>query len=295
MKNLDIDMDDANHTQVITTLAIQTSFIVGLLNIAMGLSRLGFVTAFLSQAVISGFISGAAVIILLSQLKHILGIKAEGGNVGTLVASILENIHNFNDRAFWMGTFSLLSLFLIKNLSTMLPNQKWLKAIGPIIITVVSIFVTWRFHLDKDGLPIVSYIPKGLPDITVGLLFPITYFWTMIMTAASISIIGFIESIAIVKSLSMKNNYDVDSSKELVGIGMSNFIGSIFQAYPSTGSFSRSAVNNDAGAQSSISAMFSSMLVGFVLLFLTDVFEYMVSTYLSTHPSSVYNSISIIL
>jgi sulfate transporter 4 len=276
MKNLGIGMEDTNYTQVITTLAIQTSFIVGILNVAMGLFRLGFVTAFLSHAVISGFISGAAVIIFLSQLKHILGIKAEGGNVVITMSSLLKNIHKFNDNAFLMGTFSLILLLLIKKLSTMLPTQKWLKAVGPIFITAVSIVITWQFHLDKLGLPIVSYIPKGLPDVTAGLLFPMNQYGNMIMTAVSISIIGFIESIAIVKSLSLKNNYDVDSSLELVGLGMSNLIGSIFQAYPSTGSFSRSAVNNDAGAQSPVSAMVSSMLVGFVLLFLTDVFQYMV-------------------
>ncbi len=96
-------------------------------------------------------------------------------------------------------------------------------------------------------------------------------------TALSITIIGFIESIAIVKSLAAKHKYEVDASTELIGLGVANFVGAMFQAFPVTGSFGRSAVNDQSGAQSGVSGMVTALLVGMVLLFLTDVFEYMVS------------------
>ena len=175
-----------------------------------------------------------------------------------------------------MGSFSLVALLLIKQLSKKFPKQKWLKAIGPIFVTVVTIAVTWGFNLGQRGLPIVASIPAGFPKFTAGLWFPIDKFGDMIFTAASITIIGLMESTAIAKSLAAKNNYEVDSSKELIGLGMSNFVGAMFQAYPSTGSFSRSAVNNDSGAQSGVSGIVTAFSVGLVLLLLTDVFEYMV-------------------
>jgi sulfate transporter 4 len=277
MAKLGISSDDDNYMEVLTTLAIQTSFVVGLLNIGMGLFRLGFVTVFLSHAVISGFISGAALISGMSQLKHILGIKANGDNVEKIIESICENIGGFNYKSFLMGSFSLVALLLIKPLSKKFPTQKWLKAIGPIFITVVTIAITWGFNLDKQGLPIIASIPAGFPNFTAGLWFPMDKFGDMITTSVSITIIGFMESIVIAKSLAAKHNYEVDSSMELIGLGMSNFVGSMFQAYPSAGSFSRSAVNNDSGAQSGVSGIVTAFLVGLVLLFLTDVFEYLVS------------------
>ena len=277
-----ISKTDPTYYAVRTTLAIQTSLLVGVLNIVMGLVRLGFVTIFMSHAVISGFISGASVIIAMSQVKGILGTKSEGDNVQKLVASIIESIGSFNYKTFLMGTSSIAALLLFKQASKKYPKQKWLKAIGPIFVTAITILVTWGFNLSENGIPIVKSIPSGFPAFTVGRWTPIKDFGGVLTTALSITIIGFMESIAIAKSLAAKHKYELDSSTELIGLGVANFVGSMFQAYPVTGSFSRSAVNDQSGAQSGVSGMVTAALVGFVLLLLTDVFEYLVSLPLST-------------
>ncbi len=276
MAKLGITKDNPNYYEVRTTLAIQSSLLVGVLNMVMGLVRLGFVTIFMSHAVISGFISGAALIIGMSQLKHILGVKADGDNVQKIIASILQDIGNFNYKTFLMGSFSIAALFLLKHASKTFPKQKWLRAIGPIFVTTVTILVTWGFNLSARGIPIVKFIPQGFPDFTVGRWTPIQDFGGVLQTALTITIIGFIETIAIAKSLAAKHKYELDSSAELIGLGAANFVGAMFQAYPVTGSFSRSAVNDQSGARSGVSGVFTAALVGIVLLFLTDVFAFMV-------------------
>ena len=287
MSHMGISVDDPNYLSVRTTLAIQISLLVGVFNIVMGILRLGFVTIFLSHAVISGFISGATVIIAMAQLKNILGVNANGDTVQTILASIIKDIGNFNYNSFLMGTSSIAALLLFKQASKKYPKQKWLRAIGPLFVTTVTILVTWGFNLSKV-LPIVKSIPSGFPSFTVGLWSPFADFGRIATTAISITIIGFMESIAIAKSLAAKHKYELDSSTELIGLGVANFVGSMFQAYPVTGSFSRSAVNDQSGAQSGISGVVSATLVGLTLLFLTRVFEYMVSVICLSNTSQKY-------
>lgn len=275
MDKLGIPKDADNYVQVYTTLAIQTSFLVGVLNLIMGLLRLGFVTIFMSHAVISGFISGASIIIGLSQLKGILGVNADGDNVEKILANVFQSLNKFNYKSFLMGSFSLAALIILKEISKRLPQYKWLRAIGPIFVTVVTISVTYGFNLGANGIPTVSYIPQGFPDFTVGLWFPMADFGALMQTAVAITIIGFMESIAIAKQLAAKHKYEIESSMELIGLGVANIVASMSQAYPVTGSFSRSAVNSASGAQSGVSGIVTAFLVGIVLLLLTDVFEYM--------------------
>ena len=144
-----------------------------------------------------------------------------------------------------------------------------------LFVTVVSILITWGFDID---IPIVSSIPAGLPPVTINewVLDDVN---DLVAPVISIAIVGFMESIAIAKQLASKHKYEIDSSQELIGLGMSNFIGAMFGAYPITGSFSRSAVNNDSGAMSGISAICTALLVGLILLFLTPVFEQLVSSF----------------
>ena len=123
---------------------------------------------------------------------------------------------------------------------------------------------------------IINFIPKGLPSFSGSRLFPMDNGSQLTLTVVSIVLVGFMESIAIAKQLAQKHNYELDSSMELVGLGMANLSAGLFGGYPVTGSFSRSAVNNACGAQSGISALVTATLVMMVLLFLTSVFELLV-------------------
>lgn len=277
MTKLGIAPDDPNYTKVYTTLAVQVAFLVGVLNILMGILRLGFVTIFLSHAVVSGFTTGAAVIIGVSQVKHILGVDAHGETLHEVLKHIFADIESFNYKTFLMGSASVIALVALKHAGKKYPKFKWARAVGPLLVTAISIIVTWACDLSEKGIPIVNTIPKGFPEFTGDIWFPMTDAGPLFQISLSVTIIGFMESIAIAKQLASKHNYELDSSTELIGLGMANLVGAMFQAYPVTGSFSRSAVNNDSGAQSGVSGMVTASLVGLVLLFLTSIFEQMVS------------------
>jgi sulfate transporter 4 len=195
-----------------------------------------------------------------------------------LLKNIFANIEKFNWKTFLLGTGSILVLVGLKEFAARVPRFKWVRAIGPLFVTVVGIILQVAFDLEAHGIPIVGDIPKGLPSVTVDILFPLEYAKDMFVVVFTIVMIGFMESIAIAKKLANKHNYQVDSSLELVGLGMANLMSGLFSGYPVVGSFSRSAVNNEAGAKSGISGIVTATLVGFVLLFLTAVFESLVRT-----------------
>lgn len=270
----DLPQDDPNYEREYQTLAIQTSFLVGVAYLIMGVFRLGFVTIFLSHAVISGFTTGAAVIIGMSQLKHVFGYDVPNSKVlYELVGNLIKDIDGFNYKTFLLGTCSVLMLVAMKHFGKTVPKLKWMRPLGPLTVTVVSIVLTYTLDLEAQGIPIVGHIPKGLPTFTTDEWTPISRLDQLWVVVVSITIVGFMESIAIAKQLASKHKYELDSSLELFGLGMANFLGAMFHCYPITGSFSRSAVNNDSGAQSGISGMVTATLVGITLLLLTPIFE----------------------
>ncbi len=279
-----------NYDQIYATMAIQTTFLVGIVYILMGVFQLGFITIFLSHAVVSGFTSAAAIIIGLSQIKYVFGYSIPSDKaLHKMIGNIFADIEKFNWKTFLLGTLSVFFLIGLKKLAQRYPSKfKWARAAGPLMITIITIALQATIDLESKGIPIVGYIPKGLPSFTGGTAVAIDNFGQLAVLVLSIVIVGFMESIAIAKQLATKNNYEIDASKELVGLGMANLTAGLFSGYPLTGSFSRSAVNNDAGAKSGISAIVTATLVGLTLLFLTPVFELLVSNTMKNEESESY-------
>ena len=262
-------------------LAIQTSFLVGCMYILMGVLKLGFITIFLSHAVISGFTSAAAILIGLSQIKYILGYDIPSDkSLHKILYNIFRNIGNFDYKTFLLGMSCLGTLlgmkFLAKKYDTH-PVWKWSRAAAPLVVTVATILLALGIDFEAEGIKTIQDIPSGFPKFTGGLAVDIQNFGDLAILVISIVVVGFMESIAIAKQLASKHNYEIDSSKELIGLGMANLSAGLFGGYPITGSFSRSAVNNEAGAKSGISSIVTATLVALVLLFMTPVFELLVS------------------
>jgi hypothetical protein len=179
--------DSAEYVARYTTLAIQSSFLAGLILLAMGIFRMGFVTQFLSRSLISGFTSGAAVIIAVSQIKYIFGYNIPSSDkLYELIASLIQNISQFNWKTFVMGSLSILVMVSIKHMSEKFPKFKWIKAIGPLLVSVVAIVLVVTLNLDERGIPLVETIPKGLPSMTVDLWTPLsTQLWVGTLESAS--------------------------------------------------------------------------------------------------------------
>jgi SulP family sulfate permease len=248
--------------------AILLAFIMGVLQVVFGMFKLGFLVNFLSRPVISGFTSAAALIIALSQLKNLLGINLQGGNkIHELLIDVYNHITEINWVTFGIGVISILILIFFNRLTKKIP--------AALVLVVIGIVVVKFFNLNEIGVKIIGEIPKGLPAFRMP-NFNMEVMLNLFPIALTLSFIAFLEAISVAKAIELKHtNYKVIPNQELIAIGMGNIIGSFFQTYPATGGLSRSAVNNQVGAKTPMSAIISSVIVGVTLLFLTPIFFYL--------------------
>lgn len=260
-----------------TQLAILLSMVVGVIQIVSCFLRLGFIVSFLGHAVISGFTSAAAVIIGLSQFKYMLGFDIPKSEVVyETIWNIASNLDKTKPMTFALGVFWFIALFLNKKLAGKYKRLSILGAMGPLISCVVGILLLWGATPLREEFK-VAYVG----DIKDG-IFPLTIdkwhledLGKVLPTAITVTLIGFMESIAISKNLAAKHGYEVEAGQELLALGMSNFLGAMFSCYPVTGSFSRSAVNNATGARSQCAGFVTGLVMLCVLLFLTPLFHYL--------------------
>lgn len=249
-------------------MALLLSFIVGLFQLSLGLLRMGFLVNFMSKPVISGFTSAAALIIMVSQLKHLLGTEIANNNkFHLLVVTALQNLGGINFYDFAIGLVGILIIIFFK---------KWFKRFPAILLVVVlSTLVVYLFDLEVKHVKVVGAVPAGLPSFQMHNITwdKISQIWPIALTLA---FLGYLEAISIGKAFEEKNKEEtIDPNQELVALGSANIIGSFFQAYPVTSSFSRSAINYVAGAKSTIASVVSVFLVVLTLLFLTPLFYYL--------------------
>ncbi len=253
--------------------AISLSMLVGGIQIFFGMLRLGFLTNFLSKPVISGFTSAAAIIIALSQLKHLLGIKIPNGNRLYIAAGhITSNIMQTKLLPFAMGVLAIGLLLLCKRFSRKIP--------GALIVVLLGIVATYLFQW-HDQLGIVGEIPQGLPKFAMPIL-DFSKIIRLLPVAVTLAFLGYTEAFSIGKSVEEKQGtYQIVPNQELLALGFANVLGSLFQSYPSAASFSRTAINHEAKARTGVSSLVSVILVALTLLFLTPLFYYLPSTVLA--------------
>ena len=248
--------------------AVFLAFFVGIIQVILGVLKLGFLANFLSKPVLNGFTSAAALIIGLSQLKHMLRVDMQQTNKIHILFQ--EVILNFSETHFLSLGLGLVGIILIKVF------QKINKKIPAILIvvslgTIVMYFTQW--HL--QGIKIVGEIPVGLPKIGMPKLDK-QLIMDLFPVAITLAVVGFTEAISIAKAIEEKHtDYQVDPNQELIAVGSGNIIGSFVQSYPTTASFSRSAIQDQGGAKSGIASLFSAALVLLTLLFLTPLFYYL--------------------
>ncbi|PSC69015.1 sulfate transporter [Micractinium conductrix] len=270
--------------------AVQVAFIAGCLYTAVGVFRMGWITYFLSSATISGFMSGASVIIAMSQVKYILGLKLPRSDTlqGNLEA-IFDNIAKFQWREFCMGMAFIFLLLSFTYLSRTYKRLHFLKALGPLSVCIISIALMnifdWYVPVlppgktnPADAKPLIKpigKIPKGLPDFTAAWWLPLYDVGAQILLAVIICLIDICESIAIAKALARVNKYQLNYTQELRGLGIANIAGAMFNCYTTTGSFSRSAVNNSVGAKTPLANFSTGITILITLLWITPVFTNM--------------------
>lgn len=243
------------------------ALMVGAIQLLLGLCRLGFIVHFLSHAVISGFTSAAAIVIGLSQLKHLLGVNlATHQYTHQLIWEVIQRITEIHLYTFAIGVGSILLLVVIKRVAPRFP--------APILVVIFSIALVSVWDLNKQGVSIVGDVPQGLPGFSIP-AFNIESVSVLLPTALTIAFVGFMESIAVAKAIATKEKTKVDADHELRGLGLANIIGSFFSSMPVTGGFSRTAVNYQAGAKSVLASLISAVLIIITLLYLTPLFYYL--------------------
>jgi SulP family sulfate permease len=262
--------------------AVALALISGLLLIAMGLLRLGFLANFLSHPVISGFITASGIQIAVGQLAPVLGIKAHGESFVDLVKSMVPNLGQINPYTAVIGFASLAFLFWVRRgLKSLLRKfglgeraADILAKVGPVVAIAVTTAAVWGLGLAEHGVKIVGTVPQGLPRLApppfeMGL-------WTKILVPALlISIVGYVESISVALTLAAKRRQRIDPDQELIALGASNIGAAVSGGFPVTGGFSRSVVNFDAGAETPAAGAFTAVGIALATLFLTPLLFYL--------------------
>jgi SulP family sulfate permease len=254
-------------------LAIMTAMGVGIFQLMMGVFRMGFLVNFLSHPVLSGFTSAAALIIGGSQLKNLLGIDIARTNyVHEILISAFQKIGEIDPFTAAIGIGSIATIILFR---------KWKKTFPSALVVVgLGTLVTYAFGLNESGVSIVGDIPKGLPGFELTSM-SWTDFELIFPTILVISLVGYMESIAVAKAIANKHGDKVDPNQELIGLGVANIGGALFQSYPTTGGFSRTAVNDQAGSKTGMASIISAIIIALTVLFLTPLFYYLPSAVLA--------------
>ena len=256
------------------TLAILLAFMIGVIQFGMGILRLGFLVNFLSHPVITGFTSAAAIIIGLSQLQHLLGISLPRTNqIHEILYYAIQNINNVNIPSLLLGITGIAGIMILKKWKKTFPSQ--------LLIVAIGIIAVWLFGLHEKGVRIIGQVPEGLPSFSIPAIDTGTM-QSLLPIALAIALVSFMESIAVAKAMVHRHrDYTLDSNQELIGLGAANIGGSFFQSFPVTGGFSRTAVNDQAGAKTGLSSIISAGLIGITLLFLTPLFTYLPTSILA--------------
>jgi SulP family sulfate permease len=258
--------------------ALVLALLSGLILTGMGLLRLGFLANLLSHPVVSGFITASGVLIAVSQMKHILGVRSSGEALPEMLAGLFANLGGANVPTVAIGGSALLFLFWVrKGLKPLLVrlglasrSAGLLSRTGPVVAVVTATGLVAAFGLDGRGVATVGAIPTGLPPIAVPLFDP--GLWSaLLVPALLISVIGFVESVSVAQTLAAKRRQRIDPDQELIGLGASNIAAAFSGGYPVTGGFARSAVNFDAGAETPAAGAFTAVGIGLALLFVTPL------------------------
>ncbi|XP_057711296.1 prestin isoform X2 [Corythoichthys intestinalis] len=255
--------------------AVALTTLVGIIQILLGILRFGFVAIYLTEPLVRGFTTAAAVHVVVSQLKYLLGVKTKrfSGPLSVIfsVQAVLSKITSTNIATLILGLVCLVFLYGVKDL-----NQRFKKKIpipipGEIIVVIVSTGVSYGMKLAGDyNVDVVGDIPTGLktpaaPDFLL--------FSSLVTDAFAIAIVGFSMGISLAKIFALKHNYSVDSNQELIALGLCNFISSFFQTFTITCSMSRSLVQESTGGKTQVAGLLGSLLVLLVIVAIGFVFE----------------------
>ena len=232
----------------------------GAMLLLAGLLRLGFISDFLSAPVLSGFTSGAALIIISSQLPKVFGIEVDGDAFFETVWGVLTSLGETNGPTLALAAAAMLLLLVM---------QRWLSILpASLIVVALGILAVVAFDLTEEGVAVVGEIPAGLPGLVVPDLGGMT---SIFGASAAVALLVYVETIAVSREFSAKYGYPIDPNQELIASGTANIGAGLFQGFPVDGSFSQSSLNDTAGARTQLAGVVTALAVAAVLVALTGL------------------------
>ena len=250
------------------TLVLTLALLVGVMQLAMGMARLGALVNFISHTVIVGFTAGAGLLIIAAQMKNFFGVPVPGG------AGFFESLHTFAGGLGgidpWITAIGTLTL-----VTALVSRRAWPQF--PYMIVAMVVASVAAYVLARTGVahvPTLGALPSGLPALSAPSFDP--EIWRKLVPAAlALTVLGLTEAVAIARALAVKSGQRIDGNQEFIGQGLSNIAGAFTSAYPSSGSFNRSGVNYEAGAKTPLAAVFSALILLVVLFAVAPLAAYL--------------------
>uniref|UniRef100_A0A3P8QHV6 STAS domain-containing protein n=1 Tax=Astatotilapia calliptera TaxID=8154 RepID=A0A3P8QHV6_ASTCA len=276
--------DNVTNTSIIDTVArddervrvaAAVTFVSGLFQILLGLVQFGFVVTYLSEPLVRGYTTGAAIHVIVSQLKYTFGVNPVRHNGPlSLIYTVLEICYllpQSNIGTLVTSVITILGLIAAKELNAFLGKKIPVPIPVELIAIVIATVISWQFYLQQEyGVDVVGVIPSGLqppvfPDTSV--------FGQVIGDGFALSVVGYGIAISLGRIFALKYGYKVDSNQELVALGLSNSIGGIFQCFTVSCSMSRTMVQESAGGKTQVAGALSAVVILFITLWIGSLFE----------------------
>ncbi|WCJ23844.1 sulfate transporter 3 1 [Euphorbia peplus] len=271
------EVNPSENPKLYVQLALTATFFAGVFQATLGFLRLGFIVDFLSHATIVGFMGGAATVVCLQQLKGILGLVhfTHGTDLVAVMRSVFTQTHQWRWESVVLGCCFLFFLLLTRYFSKRKGCFFWINAMAPLTSVILGSVLVYLTHAEKHGVQVIGHLKKGLnPTSVTELDFSSPYLMTALKTGIITGVIALAEGVAVGRSFAMFKNYHIDGNKEMIAFGLMNIAGSCTSCYLTTGPFSRTAVNFNAGCKSALSNVVMATAVMITLLFLTPLFHY---------------------
>ncbi|MFG6139016.1 SulP family inorganic anion transporter [Halomonas sp. B23F22_10] len=246
--------------------AITVTLLVGGIQLAMGLLRLGSLVSFISHTVVIGFTTGAAILIATSQMQHVLGVEVAGQGFLVELAGLVRALPETNPYALAVALISLITSVVARRLNRRSPHLLLGLATGSL--------ACWLLDGEAHGVALVGALPGTLPPLTLPELSPDSL-RVLTSGAFAIALLGLIEAVSIARAIALRSRQVIDGNQEFIGQGLSNIVGGFFSCYASSGSFTRSGANYDAGARTPLASVFAAALLVLILVFAPGITAYL--------------------
>ena len=244
-------------------LTVALTLMVGVIYIAGGLARMGFVARFFARPVLEGFIVGLGLYIAIGQLPKVVGIKKPSGDTLSVLWNTIADVGSWQSTTVAVGIVALVALFAFARFAPKLP--------GVIIVVAVGILASAALELDDHGVAIVGDVPTGFKFVSLSSV-SLDDVGKMVPGALAIVIVGLAQALAIAKSYAARYHYPVDANREMLGYGAANIGAGVLQGFTVTGGPSASAAAERVGAKSPGAFLVSALMALLTVLFLAGVF-----------------------